>query len=110
VSLFLFHGESRVLCLTANRTEHIIATFSDQLRERATKDKLVATAGVSGGVSGYVQSVLVPELALSLVTEDLGGSDQGALEMMAESAELGELLNPEGEEHVQELIAADEVM
>lgn len=63
-------------------------------------------------MSGFVQAVLVPELALSLVSEDLetasphGRKDKGSLsastttaqdpvQVLEESAELGELLNPE---------------
>jgi hypothetical protein len=46
-----------------------------------------------------VQAVLVPELAVSLVMEDLGlkGSSGGqrTVDVLAESAELGELVHPE---------------
>lgn len=46
-----------------------------------------------------MQTVLVPELALSLIREDLGpGSEQRALRVIVESTELGELLNPETED------------
>ena len=45
--------------------DHITKTFSEAIRKRAGSDRLIA----SGGVSGYVQAVLVPELRL-LVLED----------------------------------------
>ncbi|KAI7554178.1 hypothetical protein KC331_g724 [Hortaea werneckii] len=92
-------------------TTHILHTFTPDLRSLAATDKLLASAGVAGGVSGFVQAVLVPELALSLVSEDLetasppngrkrkgspvGMTTQDPLQVLEESAELGELLNPE---------------
>ncbi|KAK5124176.1 hypothetical protein LTR85_001879 [Meristemomyces frigidus] len=83
-------------------TEHILADFADALRDFATKDKLASAAGVSGGVSGFVQAVLVPELAVSLVAEDLGSkSSRNPVDLIAESGELGELLNPEQEDKVR---------
>ncbi|KAK4550231.1 hypothetical protein LTR36_003198 [Oleoguttula mirabilis] len=92
-------------------TEHILADFADALRDYATKDKLVAAAGVSGGVSGFVQAVLVPELAVSLVTEDLGSkSSRSPVAIIAESGELGELLHPEQEDKVRVVAAIDDEM
>ncbi|KAI7181810.1 hypothetical protein D0869_00836 [Hortaea werneckii] len=93
-------------------TTHILHTFTPDLRSLAASDKLLASAGVAGGVSGFVQAVLVPELALSLVSEDLETASpkcqkregsfsasttttQDPLQVLEESAELGELLNPE---------------
>ena len=67
----------------------------------ATRDKHIAAAGVSGGVSGFVQAVLVPELAVMLIREDLGAkSSQDPVQVLRESATIGELLNPEVEDHV----------
>ncbi|KAI7438377.1 hypothetical protein KC368_g12094 [Hortaea werneckii] len=92
-------------------TTHILHTFTPDLRSLAATDKLLASAGIAGGVSGFVQAVLVPELALSLVSEDLetaSSNDQkkkgsspatiatmDIVQVLEESAELGELLNPE---------------
>lgn len=56
--------------------------------------------GVSGGVSGYLQSVLVPEMALALVMEDAGCTAEEARRIVAESYEIGEALNEEEEEKV----------
>lgn len=74
--------------------------FSDKLRQLAGSDKLIAATGVSGGVSGYVASVLVPELAISLVKEDAGVDARRAREIISESADIGELLNGEQDEKV----------
>ena len=86
------------------RTEHIINHLSDKLREQSSRDKLVAAAGVSGGVSGFVQAVLVPELAERLVMEDLKVSSSRAREIIAESAELGELLYPDVDDKVIDVV------
>ena len=56
-------------------------------------------------MSGFVQAVLVPELAQRLITEDMnGGSEDDARRIIADSAELGELINPEAEERVTEVV------
>jgi len=89
------------------RSEHIVAQLSDNLRKQATKDHLVAASGVSGGVSGFVQAVLVPELAQRLVMEDMQATEEGSRDIIAESAELGELINPEAEERVAEVVELD---
>lgn len=86
--------------LTFGRTDHIVIHLSDYLRTRASKDRLVAAAGVSGGVSGFVQAVLVPELAEMLVMEDMMISAVEARAIVTDSAELGDLVNPEAEEKV----------
>ncbi|KAK0932430.1 hypothetical protein LTR29_015989 [Friedmanniomyces endolithicus] len=89
-------------------TDHILSSFADDLRLHATKDTLVAASGVSGGVAGYVQSVLVPELAVSLIREDLGvKSQRDPVKMLEESAELGETLCPEIESEVGDADSAD---
>ncbi|KAK3675740.1 hypothetical protein LTR78_004381 [Recurvomyces mirabilis] len=86
-------------------TDHIIATFGSDINDYAIKDKNVASAGVSGGVSGYVQNVLVPELTLSLISQDMSAKAnrmQGTpLEVLTKSAKLGELLCPELDEGAQ---------
>lgn len=46
--------------------------------------------------------MLVPELAVSLVLEDLGPKGgRSAVEVLAESGELGELLNPAQEDKIR---------
>lgn len=97
--------------LTPRRIDFILTTFGDELRERASRDKLVAASGVQGGVSGFVQAVLVPELAISLVEEDLeanGHHADGAAAVIAESCEIGELLNPAAEDRVPTVVVVDD--
>lgn len=46
------------------------------------------------GVVGYTQAVLVPELAIRLIKEDMGVDDASARNIMRESINLGEKMNP----------------
>jgi hypothetical protein len=46
------------------------------------------------GVVGYTQTVLVPELAIRLIKEDMGVDDASARNIMRESINLGEKMNP----------------
>ncbi|KAK4997446.1 hypothetical protein LTR66_003141 [Elasticomyces elasticus] len=80
---------------TRMMTESILSQFSTKLRQLAVSDKLIAAVGVSGGVSGYVQAVLVPELALALVKEDMDVDAERAKEVMVEGTDVGDLLNEE---------------
>lgn len=80
---------------TAFRTDYILQAFSSKLRRLAATDKLISATGISGGVSGYVHSVLVPELATSLVMEDAGVDADKARDIIVESSDIGELLNAE---------------
>ena len=82
-------------------TEHILLHFADELRDLAVSDSLIGASGVAGGVSGFVQAVLVPEVAVALVKEDMKVDDKGAREVLKESLELGELLNEEAHEKVE---------
>jgi hypothetical protein len=81
-------------------TEHILSDFSRKLRDVAVTDVLVAASGIAGGVSGFVQAVMVPEVAVLLVKEDMKVDLQQARRILAESWELGELLNEEADERV----------
>lgn len=82
-------------------TEHILSHFSARLRELALTDPLIKASGVAGGVSGFVQAVLVPELAVALVEGDLTVDASRASRVLAESLEVGELLNEEVDERVE---------
>ncbi|KAE8151883.1 RTC4-like domain-containing protein [Aspergillus avenaceus] len=64
--------------------------FSRKLRRLAVDDHIVKTAGVVG----YAQAVLVPELAVRLVKEDMAVSDDVARQILRESIDIGEKLNP----------------
>lgn len=75
-----------------------MSKFSPKLRRLAASDKLIS----SSGVTGYVQAVLVPELAVMLVKEDMSvEDDERAREILRESVEIGDLLNEEEDEVVQ---------
>lgn len=45
-------------------------------------------------MAGYAQSVLVPELAVRLVKEDMGVDDDSARQILRDSIEIGQRLNP----------------
>jgi len=80
--------------------EAVFARFSPLLRERAVVDPLVS----SRSYSLYVQAVLVPELATRLVMDDMGIGEERALEVLEESASVGELLC----EDVDDVIESEE--
>lgn len=76
-------------------TETLVEMFSSLLRERAPIDKLISARGYTA----YVQSVLVPELAVKLIQEDMGDVDADeARSIMEKSRAVGELLNDEKSE------------
>ena len=76
-------------------TESIVDAFSSLLRERAPRDRLISARGHTG----YVQSVLVPELGVRLIKEDMGIADDGeARAVMRESRAVGVILNDERSE------------
>ncbi|KAF2234497.1 hypothetical protein EV356DRAFT_532807 [Viridothelium virens] len=78
--------------------ESIINHFSNKIRRLAASDDLLSLGG--GGVTGYVQSVLVPELAVGLIKEDLYIDDEEARKVLSESTKIGRLVNEEEEERV----------
>lgn len=77
-------------------TQNILNTFSPMLRRLAATDKLIA----DGGVSGYIQAVLAPEMAVVLVQEDMGVDGERAREILRESEGIGNLVNEEEDEVV----------
>lgn len=82
--------------------------FSDDLRERATMDKLVSSSGTIGGVTGFVQAVMLPHLAELLVKEDMklsGDWAPRARDILSESAEVGELMHPEARDKIEDVKA-----
>ena len=81
-----------------------MTTFSSQIRRLAASDKIIS----SGGVSGYVQAVLVPELAVLLVKEDMRVDDEEARGILQESIEIGDLLNEEEEEVIDRKVVGDD--
>lgn len=72
------------------RLHAVMDRFSLKLRRWSTDDPVLKEAGVAG----YAQEVLVPELAVQLVKEDMGVSDEAARQILRDSIDLGEKLNP----------------
>lgn len=85
--------------------DYITQQFSEKLRTLAGSDKLIGAAGVAG----YIQAVLVPELATLLVKDDMDVGVERAREILVESTEVGDLLNEEDEDDVNASFAKDEV-
>ncbi|KAJ5629170.1 hypothetical protein N7528_002827 [Penicillium herquei] len=81
----------------------VMGRFAVKLR-RLTKDDNLAT---KVGIVGYAQSVLVPELAVRLIMEDMDVSADGAREIMRESVDIGQKLNPQQDDVV--VIDDDEI-
>lgn len=80
-------------------------TFKSELRRSGISNKVVTAVGASGGIPGYVQSVLVPELALELVMEDADCDEGEARRIIMESSEIGEALHEAEEEEVPRINA-----
>ena len=76
------------------RADNIMSRFASKLRRLAASDKLVS----SGGVTRYVQAVLVPELAVLLVMDDMKADEEKAREVLRDSVDIGNLLNEEEDE------------
>ncbi|RAH83576.1 hypothetical protein BO86DRAFT_408528 [Aspergillus japonicus CBS 114.51] len=70
--------------------ECIMARYARKLRRLGPQDQIINTAGVAG----YAQAVLVPELAMRLVKEDMKVGDERARQILRDSMELGETVNP----------------
>ncbi|KAF2403962.1 hypothetical protein EJ06DRAFT_579871 [Trichodelitschia bisporula] len=79
-----------------SRGMQIIMDFFEEAfapRIREMRGRVIAAQGPAG----YVQMVLAPEMTTLLIMEDLKVDAERAREMMAESAEVGELLHGEDE-------------
>jgi len=72
-------------------SESIMQEFTSLLKKRAVKDRLMAARGVTG----FVQAVLVPEVAVLLIKEDMDVKVDEARDILAESAGIGELVHEE---------------
>lgn len=84
--------------------EFITRHFSQPLRRLAASDSLIS----SGGVSSYIQCVLVPEIAVMLVKQDMKiaddlGWEEKARTIMQESRAVGDELCEELEDRVENL-------
>ena len=84
--------------------DNIISRFSSKLRRLGGSDKLISASGVSG----YVQAVLAPELAVMLVMDDMKTDQDSAREILRDSIDIGNLLNEEEDEVVLQTSDAEE--
>ena len=69
--------------------EYILAEFGPELRRRSNSDRFIRTTGVSD----FIITILMPELAVMLVKEDMKVCDKTARQVLQESASLGEALH-----------------
>jgi hypothetical protein len=65
--------------------------FTPLLKKRVVKDRLMAARGVTG----FVQSVLVPEVTVLLIMEDMNIMIDEARTVMKDSIGMGELIHEE---------------
>lgn len=72
-------------------SENLFAKFTPLLKKRMIQDRIMS----SRGFAPYVQSVLVPEVAVRLIMEDMKVDGEEAREILTNSAEIGELMNDE---------------
>jgi hypothetical protein len=72
-------------------SENIMQEFTPLLKKKAVKDKVMAARGVTG----FVQSVIVPEVAVLLIKEDMDVEVEEARDILANSADIGELVHDE---------------
>ena len=75
--------------------------FTPLLKKRVVKDRVMAARGVTG----FVQSVLVPEVAVLLIMEDMDVDVGEARNILTESSGMGELVNEEIKDVVTRRIA-----
>jgi hypothetical protein len=68
-----------------------MSKFTPLLKKRVVKDRLMAARGVTG----FVQSVLVPEVAILLIEEDMNIEAHEAIAVLRESVKIGELVHEE---------------
>jgi hypothetical protein len=72
-------------------SESIMHKFTPLLKRRAVSDKLMSARGVTG----FVQSVLVPEVTVLLIKEDMNVETERAREILKSSVGMGELIHDE---------------
>ncbi|KAI9770262.1 MAG: hypothetical protein M1840_003420 [Geoglossum simile] len=77
--------------------DSIMSKFTDRMRKLAPKDRLIS----SGGISSFVQTVMVPELAVLLVQEDMGLDSDMARKVLADSIDIGDLLNEDDDDDIR---------
>ncbi|KAF4585801.1 RTC4-like domain-containing protein [Ophiocordyceps camponoti-floridani] len=69
--------------------DYLVEEFGELLKRRAVKDRVIA----GRGAAAFIQCVLVAELAVRLIRDDMGVSENKAREIMEESKAVGEMLH-----------------
>ncbi|KAL8798359.1 MAG: hypothetical protein Q9182_006723 [Xanthomendoza sp. 2 TL-2023] len=83
--------------------DYAMLKFASRIQKRAEIDPLVSASVVSAsGVSGFVQAVLAPELAVMLVRDDMNVDEERARTILRESSEIGNLLHEEEDEVIKD--------
>lgn len=76
-----------------------MSKFAGKIRRLAASDDLISL----GGVSEFVQAVLVPEMAVLLVQADMNIEDEEkAREVLRLSIDIGHMLNEEEDEVIKD--------
>lgn len=78
----------------------IIGHFAGKFKRLAPTDTLIKAAGVSG----FVQSVMVPELTVMLVKDDMDIEDADARQVMRDSTEIGNLINEQPDDIIKQAV------
>ncbi|KAG9255063.1 RTC4-like domain-containing protein [Emericellopsis atlantica] len=71
--------------------DQLVPMFQSVLRERALVDKVIS----GRGAVAFIQSVLLPELAVRLISDDMLVTLEEARQIMEDSKQLGELVHEE---------------
>ncbi|KAI5279028.1 hypothetical protein KEM52_004552 [Ascosphaera acerosa] len=80
--------------------QQLVRHFARKMRQLAPADELIKNASVAG----FVQAVLVPELALLFVKEDMRvEGDEEARRIIEESRTIGELLNDQPHDRLEDM-------
>lgn len=69
----------------------LVSGFLTKVRGMAKTDKVMRSVGAMG----YLQAVLVPEIATVVIMDDMQVDEEGAREVLKTSAEVGSLLSSE---------------
>jgi len=72
-------------------SDQLVPMFQSVLRERALVDKVIS----GRGAVAFIQSVLLPELAVRLISDDMLVTLEEARVIMEDSKQLGELVHEE---------------
>jgi hypothetical protein len=86
-------------------SENIMHEFTPLLKRKVVKDRLMAARGVTG----FVQSVLVPEVTVLLIMEDMNVMIDEARRVLKDSVGMGELVNEEIRDVVSRRVEDSEV-